>query len=164
MPPKPSEKRYQNISTVRTQVLKDDKPVEMPPGKIVKLRDKDVQDTRDSHRSPDSSPFDMGLIKQIPEGFGAHPEMEPLGRNPSARQAIKVFEHENLDAAEKLIASVYDTTGIRRMYLACQEVSETVSKSHLLDIEQAIERRAHELSLRNKELKTHYNKVFSGKE
>jgi hypothetical protein len=105
-------KRYQNISTIMTAVLRDGKNITMKPGQIIALTEKDVQDTKDSHADYEKNPFDLGLISDIHEGKDQHPKAPKRGRTMRADDARKVVDDMTIEEAEVAIKDVTDMAGI----------------------------------------------------
>ena len=139
-------KRYQNISTVTTNVMKtnargESKSMTIKPAQIIHLTDEDVEATKDAFNPRDNNPFDQGWVKEVPKGEGAHPELSQLGKNPTMSSAAKTF-HLGKAQTEEMIGKICDHRGLVICRRALDKEREGMGDSQVKAIEEMLDRRA----------------------
>jgi len=114
-PPKKS-KRYQNIATLMTSVIRHTqggpRPYALRPGQVVMLSEAEIEESKDTHRIRENNPFDMGWVVLVPEGKTSHPDAPDLGKNPSKADAELMSEEADPLDYTKTASRIRDKNGI----------------------------------------------------
>lgn len=137
-------KRYQNISTVTTAVMKKSangefRNMTVKAGQIVHVSDEDIQMTKDSYNPRENNPFDCGFIAAIPEGKPSHPKAPKLGKNPTqkkAQEAVKL----GAAAVKKMLENIADHRGLVIMRRALENERNALTDSQRSEIDRMIDR------------------------
>jgi len=137
-------KRYQNISTVTTAVMKKSANGEfrnstVKAGQIVHVTEDDIEMTKDSYNPRENNPFDTGFIAEIPAGKSSHPKAPKLTKNPTqkkAQEAVKL----GTDAVKKMLDGIYDHRGLVIIRRAVEAERQAITDSQRSQIDRMIDR------------------------
>lgn len=151
MPAAPKAKRYQNISTLSTAVLRDNgrgEPISQPvaPRGIVTLTQDDVEMTKDRHSPRERNPFDMGLIVEIPAGKTEHPDAPPVPARFDASRIQQIMLEGTMAELEEQLARTQDTGHMLVFDRALMVTGKNMPEARLNQIEQLVTDRRAELA------------------
>lgn len=142
-------KRYQNISTVTTSLMRkgasgEFKNETVRPGQIFTLTEDDISMTKDAYRPRENNPIDRKFIVEIPKGEDTHPDAPVLKRNPTVKQAADAMRSGVEDVA-KVLAGIIDFRGLVIMRRALDQEREALTDSQFRDIDRLIDRRSNDV-------------------
>jgi hypothetical protein len=158
-----ASKRYQNISTMTTSVVKKSangefKSATMKPGQIIHVDEQDIEMTKDSYNPRENNPFDRGFVALIPEGKTTHPKAPKLNRNPSPKQAQEAVK-AGVDEAKAVISKIQDYRGLTIMRRALDAERKALSDSQFSEINRLIDRQVDKVERVQKENSERLNTV-----
>jgi hypothetical protein len=135
-------KRYQNISTVTTSVVKksaggDFKTLTVKPGQVIHVNDDDIEMTKDSYNPRTANPFDRGFIASIPDGKTEHPNAPKLTKNPTLKQAQSAIREGTI---KKTLANITDHRGLVMVRRALESERKAISDSQFSEIDRMIDK------------------------
>jgi hypothetical protein len=144
-------KRYQNISTMATSVMRENRrgepmPVMLAPRAIVQLTDDDVELTKDRSQSRERNPFDMGLVAEIPAGKDQHPDAPSVPPRFDGGRIQQIMLEGTIDELRELLERAQDVGHVVVFDRALAATRKNMPEARLNDIEQAITDRRTEIA------------------